>query len=131
LSDFKKTRKIDNEPKVGAGWYKGFYYSEFLERSKCKIKDQNRITWCTYQHFHNMYNRVYNLMVKAGVSDETPEDRMNDICGNCVFDKELMYGRPTKFQLVKPQNVIFVDETGCNTNPKTDGHIGGELFIFP
>jgi hypothetical protein len=133
LSEFKKSRKIENENKVGAGWYKGFISrnSDFLKRSKCKIKDQNRINWCTYQNFHNMYDGVYKSMVKAGVAVETAEEVMYDNRGNQVFEKEKMFGRPTKFKLTKPQNVIFVDETGCNTNQKTDGHIGGELFILP
>jgi hypothetical protein len=37
----------------------------------------------------------------------------------------------TKCQLTKPEDVIFVNKTGCNTNQKTDGHIGGELFVLP
>jgi hypothetical protein len=32
---------------------------------------------------------------------------------------------------VKPNIVVFVDETGCNTNHKTDSHIRGELFVLP
>jgi hypothetical protein len=27
--------------------------------------------------------------------------------------------------------VLFVDETGCNTNQKDDGHVGGKLFVLP
>jgi hypothetical protein len=90
LSYFKTRKKIENEKTVGAGWYKGFINrnSEFLKRLKCKIKDQNRINWVTYQNFHNMYDGVYTSMVKAGVACKTPEEKMYDICGNRVFDKE-------------------------------------------
>jgi hypothetical protein len=79
-----------------------------------------------------MYDGVYKSMVKAGVAIETPDEaRMYDKNGDRVVDEAYMYGRPTKFKLIKPENVIFVDETGCNTNQKSDGHIGGELFVLP
>jgi hypothetical protein len=42
-----------------------------------------------------------------------------------------MFGRPTKYKMVKPGNVTFFEEKGCNINQKTDGHIGGELFVWP
>jgi hypothetical protein len=48
-----------------------------------------------------------------------------------VFDHQLLFGRPTKYNMIKPGNVIFVDKTGCNTIQKTDGHIGGDLFGLP
>jgi hypothetical protein len=46
------------------------------------------------------------------------------------FDEKLMFGRPTTFKLINLENVIFVDETSCNTNQKSDGHIEGELFVL-
>jgi hypothetical protein len=30
-----------------------------------------------------------------------------------------------------PENVLFDDKTGCNTNMKGDWHVGGELFVLP
>jgi hypothetical protein len=75
-----------------------------------------------------MYNGVYRSMVMA---IKTAEERMYDKHGEFVLDKSYMYGQPTKFQLIKPQNLIFVDETGCNTNQNTDGYISGELFLLP
>jgi hypothetical protein len=32
---------------------------------------------------------------------------------------------------MKPEYLIFVDETGCNTNQLNDGYVGGETFILP
>jgi hypothetical protein len=69
-------------------------------------------------------------MVKAGVAVETPEERMYNEKGEEVTDENLMYGRPTKYKMLIPQNVQFVDNIGCNTNQKTNGHIGGELFVL-
>ena len=38
---------------------------------------------------------------------------------------------PTKYKLTRPEFLLFVDETGCNTNQLNDGKVGGELFIMP
>jgi hypothetical protein len=27
--------------------------------------------------------------------------------------------------------MFFVDETGCNTNQKDDGHVGGRRYVLP
>jgi hypothetical protein len=70
-------------------------------------------------------------MVEAGVAIKLEGEIMLDIDGNHVFDKEKMYGRPTMYVLTKPENVLFVNETGCNTNQKEDGHVGGCHFILP
>ncbi len=40
-------------------------------------------------------------------------------------------GRPTKYNLLRPKWVVFVDETGCNTNQKDDGHVEGGFFVLP
>jgi hypothetical protein len=133
LSEFMLKRKLKNENNVGNSWYKGFIncHSEFLKRSKCKIRDTNRINWYTYKNFSNMYEGIKNSMVKAGVAIATPEERMYDIFENRALTKDGMVGCPIKFQLKKPGNVFFVMWTGCNTNQKVDGHIGGEIFVLP
>ena len=41
-----------------------------------------------------------------------------------------MYGCPSRYQLTHPERCLFVDETGCNTNQKDDGHQGGKLFVI-
>jgi hypothetical protein len=38
-------------------------------------------------------------------------------------------GRPTQYLLTKPEFVLLVDETGCNTNQKDDGHVGGTICV--
>ncbi len=66
-----------------------------------------------------MYENVYNTMVEAGVAEEVSE--------------EIKYetGLPSKFKLTRPEYVVFVDETGCNTNQLNDGRVGNEKFILP
>jgi hypothetical protein len=72
LSDFKRKRNIKNENTVGNSWYRSFH-KWFLRRSKCKIKDQNRFNWGIYQKFSNMYDGVYQSLVKAGVNKTAKE----------------------------------------------------------
>jgi hypothetical protein len=78
-----------------------------------------------------MYNAVYDEMVHAGIAEKVMEDVMYDVSGNITNDKTKMYGRPTKYILTRPEELLFVDETGCNTNMKQDGHVGGEMFLLP
>jgi hypothetical protein len=39
-------------------------------------------------------------------------------------------GLPTKYKLTKPEFLLFVDKTGCNTNILNDSKAGGELYIM-
>jgi hypothetical protein len=138
LRDFKNKRgllKGNNEQQrlLGKAWYKGFMFrhKDKLKRGKCRIKDVNRHTWCTYENFANMYEGVYDAMVSAGVAEKLDHEVMLDFDGNEVDDESQMFGRPTKYRLLHPENCLFVDETGCNTNQKEDGNIGGRLFVLP
>ena len=40
-------------------------------------------------------------------------------------------GLPSKFKLTRPEYVLFVDETGCNTNQLNDGRVRNKKFILP
>jgi hypothetical protein len=137
LKKYKEKRKIvstDGEKViVGTSWYKNFLKrnTESLQRGRCKVKDVKRQSWCTFEHFENMYNGVYKAMVKAGIAVQMDEEVMYDENGDITTDKEKMVGRPSKFQLTNPDYLLFVDETGCNTNMKDDGFVGGEMFVLP
>jgi hypothetical protein len=78
LAEFKMKGNQKNDRSVGVSWYHGFLkrHSNYLNRIKCKILDQNRINWCTYQNFTNMYDGVYSAIVNAGVAVCTPENQM-------------------------------------------------------
>jgi hypothetical protein len=56
---------------------------------------------------------------------------MCDVNGNKTTNKKEMVGCPMTDHLLHPKNLIFVDKTGCNTNMKQDGLVGGELHILP
>jgi hypothetical protein len=135
LVAFKEKRSLETtvgeKVLVGKAWYKAFMKrnKERLKRARCKVKDQKRRTWCTYENFASMYDAVYDAMVEAKVAIKTEDEIMYDKNGDETTDKTKMVGRPTTYQLTHPENVLFVDETGCNTNMKQDGHVGGELYF--
>jgi hypothetical protein len=94
-------------------------------------KDINHHTWCTLETFTDMYAKVYKAFVKAGIAEKLEQDIMYDKEGNITTDVSQIYGRPTKYKMNHPEYLLFVDETGCKTNQKTDGNNGGELFVLP
>ena len=104
---------------------------EHIKRGRCKVRDQKRLTWCTKDNFSCMYDSVYDKMVTAGVAEKVDHDLMYDKDGNETSDELKMIGKKTRYRLTNPSNVVFVDETGCNTNQKVDGYVGGRLHILP
>jgi hypothetical protein len=125
--------KEEDEPFVGESWYQNFMNrnEEVLTRGKIHIQDQQRHTLCTVEHFFEMYDKIYEAMILCGVAENFEEEKMWDIDGNEVFDKDLMYGFPSQYRLIKPERCVFVDEVGCNTNQTEDGNVGGETFVSP
>ena len=117
----------------GDSWYKNFMKrnSDKIKTSKENIMDVNRKTYCTKENFANMYDRVYHHMTEAGVAIKLDEEIMLDKDGKQVYSKDLMYGLPTRYKMVNPGNFLMMDETGCNTNQKKDGKVGGERYIVP
>jgi hypothetical protein len=137
LNDSKKRKIKTTDGKknviIGGSWYRAFMqrHEDSIRVGRCNVKDNNRRTWCTVEHFTEMYDGVYDSMVTAGIAEKLDEDRMYDINGIETDNVEEMFGRPTKFRMLHPENLLFVDETGCNTNMKTDKLIGGERHILP
>jgi hypothetical protein len=70
-------------------------------------------------------------MFSAGIAKKMDEEVMYNKNGEVTSDKEKMYGRPTKYKMFHPEYLLFVNETGCNTNQKDNGHVSVELFVLP
>lgn len=83
----------------------------FLRSGKCKFKDNKWHTLCTHKHFSNIYEAAYESMVKCGMTETLHSSIMYDKEGNEVDDPKLMQGKPSMYQLTKPGNCLFVDET--------------------
>lgn len=124
-------RPQDEVACVGNKWYRNFSkrHPEHLVSKKLKVTDAKRRSFVTKDNFQSMYDSVYSTLVKAGAAKELDKEVMLDQSGNVVYNEEEMYGLPTKYIMTNPRNFIFVDETGCNTNQKTDGLIGGEQVL--
>jgi hypothetical protein len=70
-------------------------------------------------------------MVDCGMAEKLDCEVMGDKEGNEVDDPKKMYGRPSRYHMLFLDWCVFVDETGWNTNQKTDGYCGAELFVVP
>lgn len=117
----------------GNHWYTKFLkrHSEKLNSVKENIMDANRKTYCVKENFMRMYDNVYNHMTEAGVAIKIEKEIMLDKNGTEVFSRDEIYGLPTQYLMTRPDNVVFMDETGCNTNQKKDGKVGGERYVVP
>jgi hypothetical protein len=61
-----------------------------------------------------MYENVCATMVEKGIAEKV-EDAIH-----------YETGLPTKYKLTHPEYLLFVNETGCNTNQLNIGKVGGE-----
>jgi len=66
-----------------------------------------------------MYQNIYEHMVEAGIAEYVEDEIQHDT------------GLPSHYKLTHPEFLLFVDETGCNTNQLNDGKVGGELYLMP
>ena len=77
-----------------------------------------------------MYDVIYDQMVEAGVAEYREKPVYCDKEGNVVSDNSnKKYGRPCTMKLTKTANILFGDETGCNTNQTGDGNYHGKKFL--
>ena len=118
---------------VGVAWYRGFMKrnASKIASKKGRVKDVKRHTWCVFDTFEAMYKNVYDTMVESKVAEKVGIPLMYDISGNEVSCKESAYGLPTQYRITDPKNIIFVDETGKNTNMKEDKSVGGKRYVVP
>lgn len=69
-------------------------------------------------------------MVYAGVAEKLAHPIFTDIDGNVVDENDpKRFGEKQDYKLIRPENVLFADETGCNTSQKKDGSVGGRKFV--
>jgi len=58
-----------------------------------------------------------------------PEPVWMDAEGNIVELESDAFGCKVGIKVIHPNYFIMGDEKGCNTNMKTDGHVGGKKFM--
>ena len=60
-----------------------------------------------------MYNSIYETMVKAGVAKKLENVTFFDSNGNAVEETHPDANKiPTKYQVIKPELILYMDETG-------------------
>jgi hypothetical protein len=69
----------------------------------------------------DMYTEVYKALCSAGLAYEHDEPVWRNAEGEIVESEAKALGLKSKFELIYPDMLIFVDELGCNTNQKQDG----------
>jgi hypothetical protein len=135
--EFKRNRgwnPIDEngnrKPVLGQKWYKNFWqrHSHLLEKKRGHKFSKDRSEWSVHRNFVQMYNEVYDAMVKAGVAEKLVEPMWVDETQQ-LTNKENAFGRKATHLLLRPDYVVFVDEVGCNTSQEGDGARGGERKI--
>jgi hypothetical protein len=116
--------KEDNTGRVGFKWW-----HNLIKRNKAHLTigkavrfDMKRNEWCKLENFKQMYNVIYPKLSEIGISEMWETEKMLDKGGNIVTDETYMCGRPTKFNLVKPNKLPFVDEVGVKTTQANDGN---------
>ena len=130
---FKKQRKLAGNTVIGGRWYYQFMkrHSNTIKAVRTRTSDSKRIQYITRENFQTMYDCVYERMVEGGVAIKHEEPIMYDARGEITSDPALCAGKESFYELIAPNNVLLVDETGCNTNQKDDGPIGKEKMIVP
>jgi hypothetical protein len=76
-----------------------------------------------------IYDKIYSQLVEVGLAVQHPEPVWHDKDGNVVDEEHLAVGLKSRFELIHPDWLIFVDEVGFNTSQTKDGQVGGEKFL--
>lgn len=121
----------DIEEPFGDAWYRGFMkrYKKELTRKRRKIFCTNRANGTKYEDYELMYDALDEVIVKSGNGEFYEEPVLMKLDGEVTEDETEAVGHPVRVKVTNPDNIIFFDEVGSNTNMKDDGHVGGEIFI--
>ena len=115
---------------LGLAWWKGFKQRNPDISLKVGLKfERNRQAHLTYDAFKLMCDNIESGLIESGnaVKYETPV--LMDKEGNIVNDEKLAFGLPVTINIIHPDNVFYMDETGSNTNGKSDKRNGGEKKV--
>jgi hypothetical protein len=129
--------------KLGYGWWRGFKqrFSDVVAVKRGEKFSSDRSEWSKYNYIKQMYDAIYENLVKARIAVTLPEPVFLNADGNIVDNPEGQLfddidnnhpnrplGLPCETKMIHPEYLLFFDETGCNTNQKKDGHYGGQKF---
>ena len=115
---------------VGKCWWKAF-----KRRNADKVVSKRgekfaccRGEWTKKSNLAQMYDVIYDEMVDARIAIKLDVPVFTDRHGNEV-DENNRFGLKQDIKITHPHYLIFADESGCNTNQKKDGQIGGRKHL--
>jgi hypothetical protein len=120
--------------KLGYGWWRGFSrrFCDVLVVKRGDKFSSDRSEWSKYNYIKQMYDAIYENLVKTRIAVTLTEPVFMNADGNTVYNPEGQLlddidnmhpnhplGLPCKTKMIHP---------GCNTNQKKDGYYGGQKF---
>jgi hypothetical protein len=116
--------------KLGLSYWKGFLKrNKQLFRAKKAVKFETKCSeWCTYKNMKEMYAEVYSHLTESGLAVKYPESVWRNADGEIVDEKQAI-GLKSKYKLIHPELVVFVDEVESNTSQMKDSQVGGETYL--
>jgi hypothetical protein len=116
---------------LGKGYWRSFLKrNRHLIRTKKAVKfDNKRAEWCNYLNMKLMYDEIYKDFCCGGIAVEHPEPVWRNEAGEVVESEEQAFGLKSKYELIHPDWLLFVDEVGSNTSQAKDGNVGGQLYL--
>ncbi len=103
---------------LGKGYWRSFLKrNRHLIRTKKAVKfDNKRAEWCNYHNMKLMYDEIYKDFCCGGIAVEHPEPVWRNEAGEVVESEEQAFGLKSKYELIHPDWLLFVDEVGSNTS---------------
>ncbi|CAJ1929012.1 unnamed protein product [Cylindrotheca closterium] len=133
LKDFHSKIKVQPTELLGKRWFKGFMnrHRDILNTGRGSKQDRARKDWTTYENVQQMYELVYEQMLRAGIAVRLPESEHYWVGkeGQIVDSEDKAAGHKCTIKLIHPEYLLFGDEVGTDTAQDQDGHIGGETYI--
>lgn len=94
----------------------------FIATMRPHTFDDKRNTWAMYTNFKLFYKNIYEEAIANGTAEKFDVPVLMDRDNNSVHAEEEAFGNKVEYSLLYHDRLLFMDETGNNTNEKKDGH---------
>ena len=117
---------------LGYAWWKGFCLRNdgIIDATVSKKFAKNRASHCVYPAFKKMYNVFEDGLMQSGNVERLDNPVHMDGDENIVRSEDAL-GWEVTHRYIRPENVHVFDETGGNSNGKSDSRNGGERVMGP
>ncbi len=80
-------------------------------------------------NIQEMYEEIYQNLCSACLACKHPEPLWRNKNGDVTESEKNVFGLASKYELIHPDWLLFVDECGSNTSQTKDGNVGGQLYL--